>query len=91
MKSDIAYVAGRNLEIKASIPFTKAIVGCYVFPIVTESEYSSWVAIQYPWTIIHEACRLIFRAIGKFDEANAQGQMALEELTVLRIGSIPNR
>lgn len=91
MKSDIAYVAGRNLEIKASVPFTKAIIGCYVHPIITEAEYSSWIAIQYPWVIIHEACRLIFRAIGKLDEANAQGQMAAEELNILRIGSIPNK
>lgn len=84
-RSDIAYEAGRILEIRSAVTFNKAVVGIYVTPIVTEANYSSWVAAAHPWFIIHEACRLVFRSIGKLDEANAQGQFAAEELAELKL------
>lgn len=87
-RSDIAYVAGRMLEIRSSVAFTKALVGCYLLPTVTDSGYASWVAEQYPFFIIHEAARLVFAAIGKMEESNMQARFAAEEFMELRSGAL---
>lgn len=86
-RTDIAYIAGRVLEIRASVDFSKALLGCYVYPIVTEERYSSWLAEQFPFFIIHEASRLIFRSIGKLEEAQAQGGFVAEELAEIKISA----
>ena len=54
-RTDIAYVAGRVIEIRSSVEFTKMLLGCYVLPIVRTNVYSSWVAEQHPYAIIREA------------------------------------
>lgn len=86
-KTDIAYVAGRVLEIRSSVEFSKALLGCYVYPIVTDLNYRSWIAEQYPFYIIHEASRLVFSSIGKMEEAAGQRTLAAEELIELKIGA----
>ena len=82
-RSDIAYVAGRVLEIRSSVAFSKALVGMYVLPIVVEATYTSWVAEQHPYAIIHEAARKIFKIIGKLEESNGQRELVAEEYSLL--------
>lgn len=86
-RTDIAYVAGRVLQIRSSVDFQNALVGCYVYPNVTEGSYRSWVADQYPFYIIHESANLIFRSIGKLEEAQAQTAFVREELAEIKIGA----
>lgn len=82
---DIAYVAGRVLEIRSSVDFQFALLGCYVLPIVTPKEsYRSWVAEQAPFYIIHESARKILRSIGSTEESNAQTALIAEELILLK-------
>jgi len=85
---DIAYVAGRVLEIRASVEFSKALLGAYVLPIVRTGAYNSWVAEQFPFAIIHEAARRIFRSIGQMEEAAAQREFVAEEYTELRLSAL---
>ena len=85
---DIAYVAGRVLEIRASVEFSKALLGAYVYPIVRTGAYNSWVAEQFPFAIIHEAARRIFRSIGQMEEAAAQREFVAEEYTELRMSAL---
>ena len=85
---NIAYVAGRVLEIRSSVEFTKALMGAYVSPVVRKEAYTSWVAEQYPFAIIYEAARLVFRAIGKLEESNAFTQLVVEEYALIKIGAI---
>jgi len=87
-RTDIAYVAGRVLEIRASVEFSKALLGAYVLPIVREGAYLSWVAEQFPFAIIHEAARRVFRSIGKLDESNAQLQFVAEEYAELKLSAL---
>ena len=87
-RSDIAYVAGRSLEIRSSVEFSKALMGAYVLPIVRSGSYTSWIAEQHPYFIIYEACRVIFKAIG-YDEQSAQfNSLVAEELTLLRMSGL---
>ena len=87
-RTDIAYVAGRVLEVRSSIPFTKALLGAYVLPVVREGAYLSWVAEQFPFAIIHEACRRILTAVGNLEEANGQARFVAEEYELLKMSAL---
>lgn len=88
-RSDIAYIAGRVLEIRSSVEFSKALLGAYVYPIVTpKSAYTSWVAEQHPYFIIHEAARRIFISVGQLEEAGGQTRLVAEELELLRLSAL---
>jgi len=87
-RTDVAYVAGRVLEIKSLVTFSQALLGCYVLPIVREGAYVSWVAEQYPYAIIHEAARKIFKTNGQSEEANGQRELVSEEYIELRAGGL---
>lgn len=87
-RTDIAYVAGRVLEIRASVEFQFGLFGFYVLPIVREGAYNSWVAEQFPFAIIYEAVRVIFRVIGNLEESNAVSQLVLEEYRELTISAL---
>jgi len=87
-RTDIAYVAGRVLEIRASVEFSKLLLGVYVYPVVREGAYLSWVAEQFPFAIIHESARRIFRSIGKLEESNAQSQFVAEEYAELKLSAL---
>jgi len=88
-RSDIAYIAGRMLQIRACVNFQSAILGAYMYPIVTPvGDYSSWVAQLQPWAIINEAARVIFKMIG-YDEQSAQyNTLVAEEYQLLKMTGI---
>lgn len=83
-RTDIAYIAGRTIEIRASVSFDKAVLGGYAYPIVTPSEkYSSWIAEQNPFAIIYESCRVIFKTIGYDEESVAYNALVAEAYVLL--------
>lgn len=87
-KTDIAYIAGRVLEIRSSVEFSKALLGAYVLPIVREIDYASWVAEQFPFFIIYEAARVIFKSIGYDEQSATFSQLVGEELILLRLSAL---
>lgn len=87
-RTNVAYVAGRVLEIRAELPFKYILTGAYVFPTTTSSGYRSWVAEQYPYTIIYEAARVVFKMCGLQEEANGMRDLVFEEYTALAMASI---
>lgn len=70
-RNDIAYVAGRSLEIRSSVSFQFFLQGSYVFPLVTTTGFSSWVAEQYPYAIIFQAASVVLKSIDQVEEGNA--------------------
>jgi hypothetical protein len=83
---NIGYMAGRNLNLRANVEFTYALMGAYMFPIVTPTDkYSSWIAQLHPYAIINEAARVIFKMIG-YDEQSVQyNTLVAEEYALLRM------
>lgn len=81
---DIAYVAGRVLEIRACVEFQFGLLGAYVLPVVTEADYASWVAEQFPYSIIYEAARVLFLAIGYTDQSVTFTRLTAEEYILLK-------
>jgi len=88
---DVAYVAGRVLEMRSSVTFTKALLGAYVFPIVAPTaDYASWIADLYPYVIIYEAARVVFKQIG-YDEQSAQfNSLVAEQYVLLKASALPD-
>lgn len=89
-RTDVAYVAGRVLETRSAVAYTYAIFGCYVLPLVTESNYSSWVAMVCPQAIIYEAARVIFKAISYDEESATFGRLVAEEYAILKMTGLAN-
>ena len=88
-RTDVAYVAGRIIQIKASVEFTKILLGAYVSPIVTpDVSYSSWVADLYPYAIVHEAARIIFASIAMGAEKDSQKELVAEQYAELKINAV---
>ncbi len=87
-RTNIAYVAGRVLEIRAEVPFKYILTGCYVFPTTTPTGYRSWVAEQYPWAIIYEAARVVFKMCGLSEEANGMRELVAEQYSAMKKASI---
>ncbi len=87
-RTDVAYVAGRVLQIRSSTEFQFSYMGCYLHPIIREGAYCSWIAQQYPFSIINEAVRKVFKGIGKTDESREYTQLVGEEYELLKLSNI---
>jgi len=87
-RSNIAYVAGRVLEIRSATSFSKCLLGCYVIPVLREADYLSWVAEQFPFVIIYEAVRVIFATIGQLEESNGYRGLVAEEFNLLKMSAL---
>lgn len=88
VRADVCYVAGRILEIRSSTTFTKMILAAYVSPIVVETSYSSWIADLYPYAIVFEAARIIFKATGFDEQSSAFERLIAEQITLLKISAV---
>lgn len=73
LKTECWYQAGTALHIKSTSPFQYAKIDYYQWPVAIESGFSSWIAEQYPYYVVHTAASAIFAALG--DTASAQYQL----------------
>ena len=87
-RTNVAYVAGRMLEIRSSVEFYTMMLGCYVLPIVRDGAYSSWIAELYPYTIVREAARTVFKTIGQDEQAAAYERLVAEEYLLLKMSAL---
>jgi len=88
-KTDIAYAAGQYINIKSCTQQQYYLLGCYLNPNVTQSGYSSWVALDHPWAIIYEAASQVFMAIGKDEEyARYQQTIIPQQIAMLKTSNI---
>lgn len=85
---NVAYMAGRNLNIKSYEQLSNALIGIYLNPVVTEDEYTSWIADDHPYAIVFEAARLLFKQIGYDEQAQQFERLVAEQLTLVRMTNI---
>lgn len=87
-REDICYGAGEMIEIKSSTEDDYMLLGCYLNPDISETAYSSWVALDHPYAIVYDATATVFKTIG-FDEQSAQyRQMVAEQYAMIRQSNI---
>jgi len=87
-KTDVCYIAGSILEIKSSTEIDNLILGCYVLPIITTAGYASWVADLYPYAIITEAARVVFKTIGYDEQSASFERLVAEQYALLRMSAL---
>lgn len=88
-KSDVFYLAGQLTQIRTSSPLSHCLVGAYINPTVaTQETFKSWIAEQYPYAIVYEACRQIFNQVGKASDSRDMLANVVEEYSQLKLDSV---
>lgn len=88
-KNNVFYMAGQLLQIRAVPAVYRVLFGAYKHPVVTPVEsYSSWIADEYPYAIIYEAARTIFRSISFNEQAAEFAQLAGEVLVEIKLSNV---
>ena len=87
-KTDICYLAGEMIEIKSSTIDTNMLIGYYQNPIVAETGFNSWVALDHPYAIVYEAARMVFKQVGFDEQASQMNQIVGEQIALIRTSNI---
>lgn len=87
-KNNIFYMVGLEMKIRNCPAWDKFLLGCYIHPSVVEATYCSWIADDYPLSIIYRAAGDVFKAIGFDEKKTVYQQMALEEIAALKLSNI---
>ena len=87
-KDDVCYLAGNMLEIRSSTQDQYMLIGCYLHPAISEVGYTSWIAEEYPYAIVYEAARTLFKQIGFNEQSSQMSQLVQEQFSELRNSNI---
>lgn len=83
-KDNVCYLAGEALEIRSNTKDINMLLSCYRHPDTTEATYDSWIALDQPAAIVHEAARSVFKQIG-YDEQSAEQRVEVtDQYSLLR-------
>lgn len=89
IKDNVYYMAGQLLQVRTCPAVERVLFGAYLHPIITPAEsYKSWIADEYPYAIIYEAARAIFRSIGFQEQAGEYATLMSEVLTEIKLSSV---
>lgn len=89
IKTDVFYMAGQALQMRSSEACQRVLFGAYLHPLISPStEYQSWIADEYPYAIIYEAARTIFRSIGFQEQAAEYDRLGLEVLSEIKLSCV---
>lgn len=87
-RTNVFYMAGKVLQLRAAKPINIVLFGCYLHPVITEEGYNSWIAKEFPYAIIYEAVRAVFNGIGFTEQANTYARMTQEIYREIFISSV---
>lgn len=88
-KTNVFYMAGQLLQIRTSAPIKRCLFGAYLHPqIIPANSYCSWIANEYPYAIIYEAARVIFKGIGLDQQTSEMTSLVAEEYRNLKISNV---
>lgn len=77
IREDTYYLAGSNIQIRICDTSTIFGLGCYLYPDITLAS-PSWIADEFPFAVVYEAARTLFKTIG-YDEQSASMERLLAE------------
>ena len=87
-RTNVWYPAGAVIHLKSDEQIRYVLMGCYRHPDITSGTYSSWVALDHPYAIVYGAVQIIFRQIGKSEEARALKEETAEQFLLLRNSNV---
>lgn len=83
-REDICYLAGVSLEIRSKTKDTYMLLGCYIYPNITEVNYSSWIAQEFPYAIIYTAASILYNQTGYTEEVRNMQSLAAIQFQLLQ-------
>jgi hypothetical protein len=89
-KTNVAYMAGQNLQIRTRVALEYVLCGVYLFPDIADTdnlEATSFVAREFPFAIINEACARLFKSIGDESGSEQMTMLRNEEYELLKVGN----
>lgn len=78
-RTDVAYEAGRVINIKTKVEITSAYILYYSLPDVKKTNYASWIADQLPRAVVAKAASSVSRSTGNRERA-AELEVEVKEL-----------
>ena len=86
---NVFYQAGKVLQIKSATPVDKILFGCYILPSLDSDDADfSWIATAFPYAIVYDAARVVFRGIGLAQEANDFDRLTAEQYINLKMSNV---
>lgn len=82
-RTDVYYPSGSVININSSTLLQYLLLGCYLFPDINETTYTSWIADLYPFAIVYEASAIVFKSIGQDGESAKFETLITEEKNLL--------
>ena len=83
-RTNAVYLAGNILQMRSSEPFTYFLLGYYQHPDVTADGWNSWIAEEFPYSIIYEAATTVVVSIGYQEIAASLAAKAREEFLIMQ-------
>lgn len=84
-KDYVWYEAGINLQIRCSGQETAFGFGAYLYPDVTLLTQGSWIVDNFPFAVIYEAARTLFKAIGFDEQSASMEKLVAEAMAMVRM------
>lgn len=87
-RNEVCYEAGQILQIRLAHPHQYFSVGCYLHPDITDGNYSSWIADDFPYSIVYDAAASVFKTIGFSEQEASMRTMVNEQIALIKISNI---
>ena len=87
IRDNVYYQAGNAMKIRVSAKYDTYGIGCFLFPDTTLT-VPSWIADQYPFAILYEAARTMYKIIGKADESRSMELLVGEAMAEVKMSGI---
>jgi len=87
-KTEVCYEAGQILQIRLACPHQYFSIGCYLNPDVTSDTYSSWIAADFPYSIVYDATATVFKTIGFSEQEASMRTLVAEQIALIKISNI---
>lgn len=88
LKDYVFYEAGSNLQIRVGDGWKYFGLGVYIYPDTTLAN-PSWIADQFPFAIVYEAARTMFKTIGYDEQSTSMKELLAEAMAEVRMVGIP--
>jgi len=72
-KRNAWYQAGTNIVIRTMWQIQYILCAYYIFPDITTTNYTSWIATSWPFAIVYKAAANVFNKIGQIEAAAKYG------------------
>jgi hypothetical protein len=87
-KLNVFYFAGELLQMRVRQPVEHVLFGAYQHPNITTENFNSWIAEDYPYTIVYEAARSIFLSTSFQEQAAQMRTLVQEEYGILKLSNV---